>query len=67
MNSKGHVKVMEKAIEIFNNTFPDFKIVEKQDIDNILKGVVDPDYINKSKGSHYDILIMQYKIMISII
>ena len=55
MNSKGHVKVMEKAIEIFNNTFPDFKIVEKQDIENILKGVVDPDYINKSKGSHYAI------------
>ena len=55
MNSKGHERIMEKAIEIFNNTFPDFKIVEKDDIDKLLKGVVDPDYKYKSKGSHYAI------------
>ncbi len=55
MNSKGHVKLIDKAIDIFNTQFNNFKITDKADIEKLEQGVVDPDYKYKTKGSHYAI------------
>ncbi|MBP5445714.1 MAG: zinc dependent phospholipase C family protein [Acholeplasmatales bacterium] len=54
MNSLGHIKLITKSISIFNNKFPNLKISD-EDIEILKKGVVDPDHINKTKGSHYAI------------
>ena len=55
MNSNGHMKLMRKAIDIFNDKYPEYKITDNTLIDKLLKGVVDPDHINKTIGSHYAI------------
>lgn len=55
MNSEGHMKLMRKAIDIFNDKYPEYKITDNTLIDKLLKGVVDPDHINKTIGSHYAI------------
>lgn len=55
MNSKGHEKLLLKAIEIFNIKFKEFEITNESDIAKLKKGVVDPDRINKTIGSHYAI------------
>ena len=55
MNSNGHAKLMAKAIDIFNNKFPEYKITLESDINNIKNGVVDPDHKYKTIGSHYAI------------
>jgi hypothetical protein len=55
MNSKGHTKIMLKSIDIFNKMYPENKIVNDSDINMLIKGVVDPDHLYKTKGSHYAI------------
>lgn len=54
MNSLGHIKLLTKSVEIFNQKYPEFLIDEKT-LEILKKGVVDPDHINKTKGSHYAI------------
>ena len=55
MNSLGHIKLMEKSIELFNAQFKEYEITNTSDLDKLKKGVVDPDHINKTIGSHYAI------------
>lgn len=55
MNSMGHLKLIDKSIELFNAQFKEYEIKDKLDIEKLEKGVVDPDHINKSRGSHYAI------------
>ena len=55
MNSLGHEKLLLKSLEIFNNKFSDLKITDEKIIDELKRGVVDPDYKYKTKGSHYAI------------
>ena len=55
MNSIGHLKLLLKSLEIFNNKFKEYEIMNEEDIEKLKKGVVDPDYINKTIGSHYAI------------
>ena len=53
MNSKGHTKLLNKAIEIFNMKYPDYKITDESSLSKLRSGVVDPDHKYKTAGSHY--------------
>ena len=55
MNSNGHLKLMTKAISVFNNKYPEYQITDNSDIEKLKKGVVDPDHVGKTMGSHYAI------------
>lgn len=54
MNSKGHKKLIDKAISIFKAKYPTYEINDSNILD-LENGAIDPDHVGKTIGSHYAI------------
>lgn len=54
MISKGHSLLIDEALRLFLIKYP--REFSKLDVEQIKKGIIDPDYMEKPLGSHYAIL-----------